>query len=314
MADPTVVIPVTVVEEPVPGSPEYDAKMIAKFDAQLPEDQREKPADPAAAKPAVVANSTNVKPAAVPDKFWDAVKGEVNFDAWNKSTNELETAFTKSKQTPAAVVPDAAKVALEAALTAANAKPDAKPEDIAAAQKALDEYKPVVPVEKPAPPDLDSLQDEFVKNGNKLTDDLYKKLDDAGYPKQMVDDYIAGRMALNDQRMSVGHAAAGGKELFSEMIEWAKVHLEEPAKVAFNAAVVGTEAEMKLAIDGLKSRFELANGKNPALLGGKPPANGAPAGYESRAQMTKDMRDPRYEKDVAFRKSVEAKVGATTAF
>jgi hypothetical protein len=77
---------------------------------------------------------------------------------------------------------------------------------------------------------------------------------------------------------------------------------------AFNAAVIGTPAAQSLAISGLKARFEAAVGSDPSLVRGSAAAGGAGAGYQSRAEVTADMKDPRYKKDPAYRAAVQAKL------
>lgn len=258
----------------VPGTPEYDAAMIAKFDKHSGVTGSEPAADQAI--PPVE------RPAHIPEKFWDAEKGEVRVEALAKSYAELE----KGKA-PVVVAPkDALKVDT----------PDVAPE--AAAEVLAD-----------AGLNFDDFSTEF-QNTGALSEESYKKLEGANIPKAMVDAYIAGQQALATQWENAGYSAAGGQEQYNQMTQWAITAMSQPEKVAFNDAVSkGDEAQMKLAIGGLRQRFESENGKTPQLRGGG--NSQAATGYQSRAQMTADIRNPLYAKDPAFRKQVEAKIAVS---
>lgn len=262
------------VNTPQPGTPEYDAAMVAKFDAANPQAVTPEPA---------------TRPEHVPEKFWNAETGQVDMVAWSQSYKELE-----QKQSQAPSQDPAAKPAV-----GADGKPVEGSDDAA---KVL-EGKGL---------DINTFSQEF-QNSGELSADSYAKLEAAGLPKAMVDSYIAGQMALSEQRNAQGYEIAGGKDEFAKMTEWAKTGFNAAEIAAFNTAVTGTAEQMQLAVAGLRARYEAANGREPGLLGGKPGATGT-QGYASRAEMTTDMKDPRYAKDPAFRAKVEAKLAATTAF
>jgi roadblock/LC7 domain-containing protein len=241
-----------------------------------------------AANQAAVTPEAPVRPEHVPEKFWNAETGVIDTAAWAQSYKELEQKQSQAKpvegqQAPVegangAATDDAAKAALES--------------------KGLK---------------LDDFSAEFQKSGA-LSEDSYQKLEAAGIPKPMVDAYIAGQQALAAQVQAQGFEAAGGKEQFEQMVKWAATGLTPGEIAAYDAAVTGGSVDqMKLAVAGLRASYEAANGREPGLLGGKPGSGNAP-GYASRAEMTTDMKDPRYGKDPAFRAKVEAKLAATTAF
>ncbi|SMG43245.1 capsid assembly protein [Paraburkholderia susongensis] len=260
---------------PQPGTPEHDAAMAAKFDA---------------ANTAAVTPEAPARPEHVPEKFWNAETGAIDTAAWAQSYKELEQKQSQAKP-----------VENQPAAAAAAGAEGAATDDAA---KAALESKGLK---------LDEFSTEFQKSGA-LSEDSYKKLEDAGIPKPMVDAYIAGQQALAAQVQAQGFEAAGGKEQFEQMVKWAATGLTPGEIAAYDAAVTsGTVDQMKLAVTGLRARYEAANGREPGLLGGKPGSSNAP-GYASRAEMTTDMKDPRYSKDPAFRAKVEAKLAATTAF
>lgn len=297
---------------PVLGTPEYDAAMVAKVDALNPPAPVVAPAVPA------------TKPDGVPDKFWNVEKAAVDYAAWAKSTSELEAKFTQTQQKPVvtpAVVPvvDTVKATLEAAVAAVKANPEAKVTELVAAEKALADHKSPVaaPVVDPAAAlqakglDINDFNAEYADKGA-LSEESYAKLAKVGFDKATVDSVVAGQVALRAQADAEGYAVAGGQEAFTKMSAWAAANLTAPQKEAFNTAVSGSTDAMKLAVAGLRAQYEAASGREPTLVGGAAPG-ATNTGYQSRAEMTAAMRDPRYQKDAAYRKSVETKV-ANAAF
>jgi hypothetical protein len=261
---------------PQPGTPEHDAAMAAKFDA---------------ANPAAVTPEAPVRPEHVPEKFWNAETGVIDTAAWAQSYKELEQKQSQGKDAAAAKPADSQQASADASQNQDEAA-------AALAGKGLD---------------INAFSQEF-QNSGALSEDSYQKLEAAGIPKPMVDAYISGQQALAAQVQAQGFEAAGGKEQFEQMVKWAATGLTPGEIAAYDAAVTGGSVDqMKLAVAGLRARYEAANGREPGLLGGKPGSGNAP-GYASRAEMTTDMKDPRYGKDPAFRAKVEAKLAATTAF
>lgn len=260
----------------------HNAAMIAKVDA----------ADAAAklaaggVKPEVPA--APVRPDNVPEKFWDAATGKVNTEALLKSYSELEKGRGKVAD-PAVVETPEARAAADALAVKATA-------DKAAAQSAG--------------VDLPALATEFAENNGSLTEKSYEDLAAKGYDRTLVDGYIAGQLALNQSAEVSALAIVGGKENYGKMIQWAAATLTASEQDAFDKSVMLGGEHTKLAVAGLKSKYESVNGIEPSLIGGKQGGR-ATQGYTSRAEMTQDMKDPRYAKDPAYRASVLAKLDAS---
>lgn len=313
--------------KPVPGTPEYDAAMIAKFENRgvKAHGNADGPNNTDTSGATAAANAPKPeRPAHVPEKFWDAEKGEVRTEALLKSYGELEKG--KPATTPAAPAVDPAvkahadkKTELQTAYDAVMAKADATADEIRAAHKALKDHgeppKPAQPAGDPLAGTGLNMADfnaEFAADG-KLSDASYEKLSKAGIPQEMVNAYIAGQKAIAEEQRQSSFKVTGGEENYNKMLDWAKANLSNGEKVAFNEAVATSAEARNLAITGLFQKFTAANGSEPSLLGGNSGAS-APTGYASTAEMKADMRDPRYRNDAAFRKQVERKVAATTAF
>ena len=257
---------------PVLGTPEYDAAMILKY-----ENSQNPPVTPEAVPAPTVA-----KPEHVPEKFWDAAKGEANYEAMAKAYAELESKL--GGKPPAEVVPPV---------------PPTEPETAKAelATKGLD---------------YDALAASFATNGS-LTEADYKSLEAVGIPKALADSFVAGQVALAESTRTKGFELAGGEESYTQMVEWAKSALSPSEIDAYNNAVSGTPAQLELAILGLQAKYKSEVGTQPRLFSGSTQA-AQTGGYQSKAEMTADMRNPQYGKDPAYRAQVQAKLAATQSF
>lgn len=265
--------PVAAPETTALGQSEHDKAMIAKADLAAnggvaPAEEGTKP----------------VKPEGVPDKFWDAEKGEVNYAAWGKSTGELEAKLGQPKAAAEGAPNDAAAAAEAAKAAGADA----------------------------TKVDFTALSAEYATNGT-LTDASYAALEASGLSRDLVDSYIAGQEALAQTQAQEAFTQAGGEQTYYTMLDWAGKNLPKAEQAAFDKAVVGDAASRSQAIIAMKARFEAAVGRNPTLVQGNGGAstNGA---YQSRAEVTADMRDPRYAKDPAFRAKVQARLAVSTVF
>jgi len=151
---------------------------------------------------------------------------------------------------------------------------------------------------------FDALSAEYAEKGE-LSQEAYEKLEKAGIPKAVVDMYVQGQQALVERLQSTAFSEAGGEDAYSAMTQWATANMSEAEIDAYNSAVNSNNPDViKLAVNGLKGRYQAANGSEPNLIGGD---LGETSGgsYESWAQVTQAMRDPRYAKDPAYRRQVE---------
>lgn len=196
------------------------------------------------------------------------------------------------------------------------------PEDLAAAYAALEKKlggTPPAPAAQPDPnapaapatmdvKDFNKYSDEVLSNG-KLSEESYKELEGKGFTRQLVDSYIQGQQAVTDAQVAQVHNAVGGPDAYAAMIDWAANNLSEAEQNAFDGAVNrGNTAEIMLAVQGLKARYD-ANNRAPQLIGGKPPgANPTEAPYTSTAELVAAMSDVRYNNDPAYRDLVERRL------
>ena len=177
-------------------------------------------------------------------------------------------------------------------------KKESKPEgDLEIAEKAVSD----------AGLNMETLQSEYNEKGQ-LDDKSYESLEKAGIPKSYVDAFINGQAALAKQQGEEVKSVVGGEEAYGKIASWAAENMTEGEKKAYNDTVNSKDLEsIKLAVAGLKAKYDMANGSEPNLVKGKatPTSGGS---YESWAQVTEAMADPRYAKDIAYQNAVKAKI------
>lgn len=161
--------------------------------------------------------------------------------------------------------------------------------------------------------DFNALAQEYDENGE-LSQESLQALEKAGYPKPVVDAYIAGLEASVEKFVTQVKSYAGGEKEYEAIARFLQ---SQPQDVldGFNAAIQsGNLNQIKLNIDGIKARMKNAYGtSNPSIMSGQQGA-GEASGYTSVEQMTKDMKDPRYQKDPKFTREVMRKISNASIF
>ena len=160
---------------------------------------------------------------------------------------------------------------------------------------------------------IDSATNEFIESGE-LTDKSFKALEEQGLPRGIVEAYVAGQRALMENQVNQVKATVGGEENYNAMAEWAAENLDQSELDAFNEVVEsGSINQAQMAVRGLYSQFASAGGKAPNLIQGNT-SGSAVKPFNSAAQVTEAMRDPRYKNDPAYRKTVEDRLAVTSSF
>lgn len=230
-------------------------------------------------KPVVEETNTEVKnerPDWLPEKF-------ANAEEMAKSYNALESKLSQPKEEPKE-----------------EAKQENKPETLEIEKEAKEAVES-------AGLDMNALQQEYNEKGT-LDDKSFEALEKAGIPKDYVNQFIKGQEAIASQLQNTIKGEVGGADKYTEITSWAKDSLNPNEITAFNNTVNGGDLEaVRLAVTGLKARFDSANGSEPNLVSGKASSD-SPGGYGSWAQVTEAMKDTRYSADPAYRQSVQDKI------
>jgi hypothetical protein len=227
------------------------------------------------------------RPEFVPEKFWDAEKGEARWEDLAKSYAELE----KKQSKPEGTTEEGKKPATDAE---ANAKAT----------------------------DFSSYTEEFAKSGDLSAESrgkIAEALKAAGIDNaaEMVEQFVEGSKA----RVEIQKATAAaelfeiteGPANYQDMAKWAMEHLPEAERKEFDEDVTSGNMRLaKRAVKALHSRWMAEREELPEVVGGKG-GQGGSTGYDTYDEMVSDMSDPRYEKDPAFRAKVDRKIERTVA-
>ena len=162
------------------------------------------------------------------------------------------------------------------------------------------------------------MNQHYEKEGS-LTDDMYASLGKAGFNKEIVDSYLAGLEAdtdtdqqapadLTDSDITSLKNSVGGEEAYDNLTNWAQSNLPQKSIDAFDELVSsGSTDAIQLAITGLKSQYDNANGYEGTMVTGKAPTSTKDV-YRSQAELVEAMSDKRYDRDPAYRQDVIAKL------
>lgn len=160
--------------------------------------------------------------------------------------------------------------------------------------------------------DFDVFQQEYDETGQ-LSPDAYQALEEAGFPESMVDSWIAGQNALASQMTTEMYDIAGGGEEYAQMVQWASDNLPENEVSAYNVTMESGDPNLiRLAVQGLNARYR--SEAEPTLLQGGTGAVSTGGRFDSTAELTAAMSDPRYAKDPAYRQAVADKLAKSSLF
>ena len=151
---------------------------------------------------------------------------------------------------------------------------------------------------------------EFFANDGQLSEETYKKLEEVGLPKDLVDSYAAGQQALMQSEEAQIQGVANGQ--YDEMADWANDNLPQEEIDAFDEAVVnGTVQQAKLAVQGLYARYQNATGSTPKLTQGNV-VGSATMPFKSMQELARAQSDPRYRSgDKAYHEEVDRRLAVS---
>lgn len=163
--------------------------------------------------------------------------------------------------------------------------------------------------------DMAALSQEYSEN-RALSDESYTKLTDAGFPKELVDQYISGQEALVAQAetyvQTTAYDVVGGKEAYASMTEWASSNLDEAQIQAFNESVQSMDsARAGLAVAGLAAQYKASVGSDGSMVSGTSKSSDTNDLYENRNDLMKDLANPEYQTSPSFRAKVDARTERT---
>jgi hypothetical protein len=152
-----------------------------------------------------------------------------------------------------------------------------------------------------------NLAAEYEKNGT-LPDDAYSALEEQGFHRQMVDQYLAGGPNTAASAVDEIMSSVGGEAEYGKMTQWMAQSLSQDELARFNAVVdSGDQNAIKYAVDSMNVRYKQAVGSEPELIQSNN-TNATVDKFTSTQEAVEARKDPRYETDPAYREQVRAKL------
>jgi len=179
------------------------------------------------------------------------------------------------------------------------------------------EETPDEPTSSPAVSLINDASAEYWENGETLTPETIEKFSSMS-SRDLVDAYMEitknNPQAVNSQPVDISDAevnqiqnSVGGEGKYNDLVNWASNNLQTNEIQAFDNIInSGNSTAIQLAVAGLKSRYENANGYEGRMLTG----NSAPSSdaFRSQQELVAAMGDPRYDNDPAYRQDVIEKL------
>lgn len=165
---------------------------------------------------------------------------------------------------------------------------------------------------------ISSANDEYYANDGKLSEETLNKFSDMS-SKELVEAYLEvqntdafknqGEVAdLSDADINTIKNFAGGDTQYDNIIAWANTNLDAQSQEAFDSIVnTGSVDAIKIAVSGLKSQYEAANGFEGKMYTGKAPKGNTDT-FRSQAELVQAMSDKRYDRDPAYRQDIIEKL------
>lgn len=159
--------------------------------------------------------------------------------------------------------------------------------------------------------DYKTLEAEYNDNGE-LSPESYKTLENAGYPKEVVDAIIAGWQAKADNFTNAVIDSVGGQSEYDNITKFVSSQGEQ-AVAAFNDIVGHGDLNVITSyLAGVKAQMVSKYGTQNPTLTGRGVTQGSPKGFANQSEMIKAINDKRYTRDPEYTKEVEKRIQASS--
>jgi len=160
---------------------------------------------------------------------------------------------------------------------------------------------------------------EYFENGNKLSPETLAKFSSLS-SQDLIKAYMevqsnpefqqqqAAPVEISTAQINQIKNSAGGDKAYANIVNWAKDNLPQDQIQAFDEVVnTGSVQAIQLAVSGLKSQYDSANGVEGRMVTGKTAPNNGDI-FRSQAELVRAMSDPRYDNDPAYRQDIIEKL------
>ena len=161
---------------------------------------------------------------------------------------------------------------------------------------------------------IQDLTSKYQENEGKLTDEDYKKAQELGISKDMIENYIYGVTKRQEEQTNEVLGVLGlpdqesGLKAYNMLMKFAADNFSPSEIAALNDNInSGVTAKMKMAVSQIKQKFEATRGsvRETTVTPSGSFKNEGTQGFRSMDEMRQAQRDPRYKTDSAYRADVE---------
>ncbi len=158
---------------------------------------------------------------------------------------------------------------------------------------------------------------EYAENGQ-LSEEMMSKFSEMS-SQDLVQAYIemqanapqaeaAEPVELSDNDVNAIKNSVGGEAEYDKVIDWATTNLSESQIEAYDDIIsTGNTDVIQMMVDGLKAKYDAANGSEGRMLSGKAPNNSGDV-FRSQQEVVAAIADPRYDRDPAYRNDILEKL------
>jgi hypothetical protein len=164
---------------------------------------------------------------------------------------------------------------------------------------------------------LKEASEEFYKNEGKLDEATVAKLEalpsaDLIKAWQKLQSQAEVQAPISDAEAQEIVTSVGGQEAYNQALAWAAENLSPEDRDSYDQVITsGNKAATRFAVEALTNRYKAAVGfDGEAVSGGKTKSTGVKP-YRSEAELRRDLSNPRYQQDPAFRIDVEDRLAAS---
>ncbi len=155
----------------------------------------------------------------------------------------------------------------------------------------------------------------FHENKGELPKEMFDQLVNSGLSEQSVKSYLAGRATesgynqpgiadITEEQVQKIENSVGGGDAYRNIMDWATDNLPKASLDSYDGLVNSGKADaIQLALDGIKSQYDNANGYEGRMLTGKAPQTSGDV-FRSQQEVVRAMSDERYDDDPAYRQDI----------
>lgn len=177
--------------------------------------------------------------------------------------------------------------------------------------------------ETPAPEETEAARaikeasEEFYANEGKLNEATLAKLEalpsaDLIKAWQEIQAQSPVEAPISDAEANEIVQSVGGQEAYNKTLQWAAENLSPEDQASYDQVVKsGNRAATKFAVEALTQRYKNAVGFDGEAVSGRNVKTAGLKPYRSEAELRRDLANPRYQEDPAFRLDVENRLAAS---